>query len=335
MASIKQLTEKNDNISAIISFIRRNEKATRMELCKALSLSWACISDLVAHLIEENIRIESAQDAKTGATATKGRTPTLLSLNEKKFFLGVDINDSGIAITTLSINGKEIASKKWAEEPFSCEEDLMRSVCEKIEILMPSSENCCGIGIAMEGVRAADCGWLYPMKQGCTSVRPEILLAERYRLPTAVKHDPECVLYSVARHREDCIVVRVDKWIGVAAMKNEKILELPLELGWIRYGEQKLQNILRSCAKKGDHLEIAEALGRSVGNLTLLLGIDTCFLAGEMTAWLEGLSNVFNTALKQANPNATYDLCNVSDASNGAAKLAMAKYTPGGQTKAQ
>ena len=52
MASIKQLTEKNDNISAIISFIQRNEKATRMELCKALSLSWACISDLVARLIE-------------------------------------------------------------------------------------------------------------------------------------------------------------------------------------------------------------------------------------------------------------------------------------------
>ena len=335
MASIKQLTEKNDNISAIISFIQRNEKATRMELCKALSLSWACVSDLVARLIEENILIETAQDTKTGATATKGRTPTLLSLNEKKFFLGVDINDSGIAITTLSIGGKEIASKKWAEEPFSCEEELMRSVCEKIEELMPNSENCCGIGIAMEGMRAADGGWLYPMKQGCISVCPEVFLAERFRLPIAVKHDPECVLYSVARHKEDCIVVRVDKWIGVAAMKNGKILEMPLELGWIRYGEQKLQDILRNCAKKGDHLEIAEALGRSIGNLTLLLGINTCFLAGEVAAWLEGLTTVFNTTFRQANKNATCEICAVSDASNGAAKLAMAKYTLGGQAKTQ
>lgn len=332
MASIKQLTEKNDNISAIVSFIRRNETATRMELCKALSLSWACISDLVARLIEENILIESAPSAKAGAS-TKGRLPTLLSLNEKKFFLGVDINDSGIAVTTLSMNGKRIASKKWEEEPFACEEELVRSVCEKIEALMPSTENCCGIGVAMEGRRAEDGGWLYPMKQGCVSIHPEVFLAARFRLPIAVRHDPECVLHAVAKHREDCLVVRLDKWIGVAAMKHGKILEMPLELGWIRYGEEKLQDILRNGAQSGDFLEFAKALGRSVGNLALLLGISTCFLAGEAFTWQERLIEAFDTTFKQACKQGTYELCVASDASDGAARLAMSQYTLDGHAR--
>ena len=86
MASIRQSGERRDNIAAIVAFIRKNEKATRMDLCKALSLSWACVSDLVASLIEERILIESAQESKRAST-TKGRTPTLLSLSDEKYFL--------------------------------------------------------------------------------------------------------------------------------------------------------------------------------------------------------------------------------------------------------
>ena len=330
MPSIRQSGERRDNIAAIVAFIRKNEKATRMDLCKALSLSWACVSDLVALLIEEEILIESAQESK-GASAVKGRTPTLLSLSEQKYFLGVDINDSGIAVTTLSMNGKRIASHKWAEEPVESEAELARSVCDKIASMLSDSENCCGIGVAMEGRRAADGGWLYPMKHCCVPIFPEVFLAREFGLPISVRHDPECVLYSVAPHPADRIAVRVDKWIGVAAMKREKMLELPLELGWIRYGERKLQSILRDCVSKGDLREIAEALGYSVGNLTLLLGIDSCFLAGEGIEWLEDLTEIFEAALQKANPNATYKTCAITDASDGAARLAMAEYPLQGQ----
>ena len=126
-------------------------------------------------------------------------------------------------------------------------------------------------------------------------------------------------------------MIRVDKWIGVAAMKRGKILELPLELGWIRYGDRKLQSILRDCAKKGAYHEIAEALGRSVGNLSVLLGIRTCFLAGEVTDWLDGAADAFDAAFQSASIGGEYRICRVSDASNGAARLAMAAYSPVGK----
>ena len=325
MASIKQFEERKDNISSIVSFVRANQKVTRREICNALSMSWACVSELVAILIEDGILIESDCGARA-TSAAKGRNPSYLSLNEKKYFIGIDINDSGFAITSLSINGEMISSKKWEAESFATEEALELSVCKKISEFLCDKKNCCGIGIAMEGMRAESGGFRYPIADNWVPVFPQLFVAKRFGLPVSIRHDPECVLYSVAHTCQDCVTVRVDNWIGVAAMKRGKILELPLELGSIRYGKRKLHHILHNCAQSGDYCEIAEALGRSVGNLTILLGIETCFLAGEITEWLEGCRDRFDVAFKEANPHGEYKICFVSDASDGAARLALADF---------
>ena len=91
MASIKQFIERRDNIAAIVAYIRSVGKATRIEISSALSLSWACVSDLVALLIERGVIEESSERDKNAASVSRGRTPTYLSLNEKKYFL--DINN--------------------------------------------------------------------------------------------------------------------------------------------------------------------------------------------------------------------------------------------------
>jgi hypothetical protein len=325
MASIKQFEERNDNISSIISFVRSNQKVTRREICNALSMSWACVFDLVAILIADGILIESNLGVKTSSTE-KGRNPSYLSLNEKKYFLGIDINDSGFAITSLSINGEIIASKKWEAETFSTEEELELSVCKKISEFLYDKKNCCGIGVAMEGLRSENGGFYYPIANKWLPVSPQVFIANHFELPVSIRHDPECVLYSVAHTCQDCMVVRVDNWIGVAAMKRGKILDLPLELGSIRYGNQKLHTILHNCAQNNDYYEIAEALGRSAGNLTVLLGIKTCFLAGKVTEWLERCRDKFDTSFREANPRGEYKICLVSDASDGAARLALADF---------
>ena len=329
MASTKQLVEKKDNISSILSFIRKNTGATRMELSSGLSLSWACVSDLVALLLSEGILTESPPPQDSEVASAKGRTPTRLSFNEEKYVLGVDINDSGIAITVLSMSGKLISAKKWEEEIFDDEEDLSQSVCEKIETMLLSPENCCGIGIAMEGTRTADGGWRYPVRIGSISAHPQTFINERFGLPTFARHDPECVLYSVTdRSSEDCILIRVDNGVGVAALKHGKILELPLELGHTYFNQLKLKDILKGCIKQNDYRHIAEALGSRSGDLTTLLGIKKCFLAGDVSRWFESVSGIFEEAFKRSGSDVSYELCSITDASDGAARLAMAEYSP-------
>ena len=172
MASIKQFGERRDNISAIVSFIRGRGATTRMEICEALRLSWACVSDLVADLIGDEVLIESAPSANNVSSA-RGRIPARLSLNENKYFLGVDINNFGIAVTSLSMNGMQIAFKKWEAKHFKDEKELIRSVCDHISEMLPRKEDCCGIGIAVEGMRTEDGGFRYPMIDGCASVSPQ------------------------------------------------------------------------------------------------------------------------------------------------------------------
>ena len=90
MASIKQFIERRDNIASIISFIRNKGSATRMEISSALSLSWACVSDLTALLIADGL-VEEIRRADGVGSEAKGRQPSYLCLSEQKYFLGIGI----------------------------------------------------------------------------------------------------------------------------------------------------------------------------------------------------------------------------------------------------
>ena len=60
-------------------------------------------------------------------------------------------------------------------------------------------------------------------------------------------------------------------------------------------------------------------------NLSVLLGIQTCFWAGDVVKWLDGSEDSFTSTFKQANTQGKYQLRVVSDASDGATRLAMAE----------
>lgn len=326
MASTKQLIEKRDNIASIVSYVRTRGKATRMEISSALSLSWACVSDLTAFLISEGI-LHELRKSDTQSSEAKGRTPTYLALSEKKYFLGVDINDTGIAITVLALNGKRLGTRKWKSERLESTEELIASACRKIEEMMPKNADCLGIGVAMEGRRSEDGSWGYPLACGVVNMRPEVDIEKRLGLPVFARHDPECMLYAAVDSLDaDCLVIRVDTGIGVAAMKKGRILELPLELGFIQSGGTTLRRILRSCAKEGDYTAIARELGLAAANLSWLLGVKKVFLVGEIIEWLADVREVFDKAFRSVGGCMEYEISNIGDASEGAAKVAMAEF---------
>ena len=327
MASTKQINERLKNIAAITAYVRGEGRATRMEISSALSLSWACVSDLTAHLIASGILSEQRRSERDGAEA-KGRTPTYLTLAEDKYFLGVDINDSGIAICALGINGKILRTRRWDAERLDDMDALRHSVREKVDKMMGEGE-CLGIGIAMEGERAQNGSFAYPLSSGVAEVAPEHFLLD-LGLPITVRHDPECMLYAAADASDtDCMAVRVDTGVGVAAMKNGRILDLPLELGFTRRDGRLLRHILKDCRRTGDYNEISIALGEAVGNLALLLGVKKVFIVGEIIEWLGSVREGFDTAFCTVARSIKYEISTIEDASVGAARLAMADYPCG------
>lgn len=328
MASAKQFLERRNNIAAIVGFVRSRGKATRMEISSALSLSWACVSDLVSLLLEDKILEESVEKNMSDA---RGRTPTYLKLNKDKYFLGVDINDSGIATTLISLDGTKISSKKWEAKFFLDEQTLACAVCDKIEMALARKEDCLGIGVAMEGMRRSDGAWGYPTPSGSFLFYPDSIIEKRFDLPVFVRHDPECMLYAVAESLElDSMVLRVDTGVGVAAMKKGRIMELPLELGNIFVDGERLRKHVFDCTalKKCsfDEAHLGEKLGYAAANLAMLLGLKKVHIVGEIIEWFDKIEEEFSFAFSKVKKDTEYEVSKISDASEGAAKVAMAEY---------
>ena len=327
MASIKQFIERRDNIASIISFVRSKGAATRLEISSGLSLSWACVSDLASLLIERRILTESKKKSGAQQTETVGRTPAYLTLNNEKYFLGVDINDTGISISVLDLCGKKTDYKKWEAELLDDDGELAESVCEKIDVMLKSREGCCGIGVAMQGARSGEDKWIYPVTNRYVQFDPMTVIKNRFSLPVFVRHDPECMLYAVVDNISvDSMTLRVDNDIGVAAMKNGRILEVPLDLGHIYVGERKLKTILNECDASGDYTEIAEELGLASANLAKLLGLKKVFIVGKIIEWIDGVSVPFDRSFRRVSSRIEYVVSNVVDASEGAALVAIAEY---------
>lgn len=328
MASTKQFIEKRDNIASIISFIRDNKAVTRLEISSGLALSWACVSDLISLLIEQKIVLESKKKSDARAAEAVGRVPMRLTLNPQKYFLGIDINATGIAITILDLNGQKRNYRKWDAEILHNTEELGISICDKIRVMLgENSDDCCGIGVAMQGACSDGSLWTYPIHKGYVKFDPKAVIENCFSLPVFVRHDPECMLYAVMDSIfVDSMAVRVDNDIGVAVMKKGRILEAPLELGHIYVGNKKLKAILNDSESSGDYMRIAEELGLAVANLAKLLGLKKVFIVGEIIEWFDKVEEQFFASFRRASSSIECVVSNAVDASCGAALVAMLEY---------
>ena len=122
------------------------------------------------------------------------------------------------------------------------------------------------------------------------------------------------------------MAVRVDNGVGVAAMKDGRILDLPLELGGVRIGEKRIVDILREGIAAGDYNEFMRVLGLGAANLAMLLGIKKVFIVGEIVNFFPEYSEVFSGAFNSVSRSVEYVVSTVLEASCGAARVAMAEY---------
>ena len=110
MASKEQLFQKQNNVSKILAQIREKGAVSRMELCDGLSLSWACVSDLVSEMITLGL-VEEGRTVACG----KGRVPTILQLNESKLFVGIDAHDTGMSASICDLYGNKKCNVQISE----------------------------------------------------------------------------------------------------------------------------------------------------------------------------------------------------------------------------
>lgn len=236
MPSEKQALERKENIALILEYLRVHGPKSRRELSAELQLSWGCISELVSILLERGILLEGIIEN----TGRKGRIPSVLSLNDRICFLGVDINRMGLKAAVCNLCGQKTAQYS-GEIAFSSKEALMDSVSDFISDVREKHSNLFGIGFAMQGIHdEKEDVWSFPSEE-CIIIDFNKDFGDKLDIPFMVEHDPDCILYGSLNHESGSnkMVLRLDRGIGATVYKEKAIARNnAMEIGYMVINEQ-------------------------------------------------------------------------------------------------
>lgn len=346
MPGKKQSVERRENITRLLALLRAKGPMNRRALASALNLSWGCISQLCALLLEEGLLQETSGQAE----GTRGRTPSILSLNPEICFLGVDVNRMGLTGAVCTLCGGKIADYS-AEMRCRSREELIESVLALIGRVRSRHERLAGVGLAMQGLyHAGEEAWLFPGLDG-PGISWQRELSKRLELPVLVEHDPACILYGSmgADTSLSRMVLRMDHGFGATLYRDHRLIrENPMEMGYLSIDSQgrRLHDVASLSAiekavplpKDAEMLtpeqrqafeEAASHIGRALGNVSHLMAPDEILLCGEMIRYYDCFGAALNRAYQQAaapRQAARLTPVFVTDAALGAARMIMEAY---------
>jgi len=337
LPSEKQYLERKENVSSIIRYIRASGPQSRRQLSNGLSLSWGCISELVAILLSKKILVEDVSCSYSG----KGRVSSVLSLNTEICFLGIDVNKNGLKACVCNLLGEK-TEEFDGKLNYDSKADLIRSVIDFVKPVLDKLENVAGIGFAMQGIfHSNKNAWEFP-SDNSIFIDPEKEFEKAFGLPVITEHDPNCILYGcIDENEENKMVVRLDSGIGASVFKNGSFLKDELfEIGYFVVGEngERLHQIISKEAIERNtserHLEeylnyAGKHLGIALGNICNFLRIDGIYVCGDLVTKYNLLNDSFYKFYEKtviAECAAEIITVYVTDAAFGAAKIAMDNF---------
>ena len=345
MPSKKQHQERQENISEILKYFRKNGSVTRKQISYDLYLSWGCVSELVAMLLSKNILVEAAPCEHKN----RGRWPAFLQLNPEIHFLGVDINRNGLKGCICNLLGEK-GAKFSGELRYDSKNRLIESVVEFVNTIIKQHKNINGIGFAMQGILNLQNNiWEFPAEKSI-SIAFDKDFAERFDVPVVVEHDPNCILYGcVDTNEKNCMVVRLDRGIGAAIYKDNTFLKKDLlEIGYLVVYENgtRLHDIVsvntiektlggnirpEYCGEETERCfhNIGKYLGIALGNICNFIHLDEIFLCGDLILHYSLFSEAMMKSYKMTvltEQAAKISAIRITNAAFGAAKMAMDRF---------
>jgi len=240
----------------ILDYLRRKEKASRVDIARSLNLTKGTISTIVGDLISQQFIIEIGEGK---SQEHGGRKPVLLSLNSsEKYVVGVDIGTTSIVLALANLKGEILKKNRVPTSP----NKSVDNIAHQVEILIKelindtnkSNESIIGCGISVAGVVEKNNGYIVvspdfnwkdvPIKKifeetngldmvfdNCTRV---MTLGEKW--------------YGLARNVKNAFFVNIGYGIGSALIINGEIYNNHSEFGHVFITKKQVQC---NCGKFG------------------------------------------------------------------------------------
>lgn len=352
---INQQYMKDQNLTNVLKLIQKHGRLTRRQIEASSGLSWGAVSKVTSILLE----LSYIKEIKSASGSAPGRTPIFLEINEKEHFsIGLDINRTGFYGVLISMKNEACFSVKKSI-PVYTKENIINTIFDIInEILdLADGHNILGIGAAIQGQVDSVNGISvsFPEVDDWSNVPLASIISKKFGIPAFLEHDPECILYACSSQnsKDDMLLIRIDKGIGMAVMLNNKIFRRfgAFEIGHTTvvpdgalctcgragcleayasingmervYGDsfhvlsENAKNANPKAVKAFD--DMARYLALAISNTANLFNIKNILLCGEMFNYKDLF---YNTFINHCDTDLKFFTADVKNASIGAAMIA-------------
>jgi len=216
------------NRNAVLDFIKENSPVSRTDIWEQMNLSRASVTQIVKHLIEENLVIEKGVGNSNG-----GRKPNYLEFNKfAKYILVFDWYSKSFCVTNLI---GEIIYRKQVElnidiEPQKFIEVIVGQVKKALSTTKLDKENVIGLGLVMPGIIEPVKGVVkLSVEQGWKNVNIRDMMEDAVQIKTYLDRQGNMdaigeYLYGRNKGIKDFVLVELEKeGIGMAMIMNNEL----------------------------------------------------------------------------------------------------------------
>ncbi len=214
------------NCATVLNSIQESDAVSRREITVRTGLSWGGMTKIVNKLLEKGY----IKEEKPDKSSSGGRIAGVLRVNtEKNFVMGLDINKTGLRAVVMNLRGDVLQNYRAAANA-ETKDGFLDAILRFTETVFADfPEKIISIGVAMQGIVNYKTGVSvrFPGISEWENVSMKEILETKYGVSVFVEHDPDCLLYPHIdrQSRENVVLLRIDKSIGMAVAIGDKIIK--------------------------------------------------------------------------------------------------------------
>lgn len=326
---INQDDMKRNNCLDIFYLIKALKKTTRKELKDITNMSVGAISNIISLLIQKGY----VEERKAAPTKMQGRIPSYLQINSTIVSIGVEIGALGITVEVFNLKNKSL-KKIVYEDGYKTKDEVFEKLFEMLDSVYKefNEYHIMSIGLGIQGMvdTKNQLSVFMVAIENWKDVPVAKIVSERYNTYTYIEHDTECMLFDYVGNTEieNCVLIGIDKGIGMAAMLGGNIVsgkgmwefghafaaieetegvdhthtleDYASEMGLVYRDGRKISEIAKA-AENGEEKakELFALMGKNLGialyNVIQLLHPEEIFITGRMTKY----SHLYEDVMKK------------------------------------
>ena len=183
---------QSSGIQVILRTIKEYGPLSKRDLQRMTGFSWAHISQVTNHLMEEGYI------AKVEKQATAGRKADKLDINmEDNYCIGVDLSNQNLLVLITDMKGRVIEKSECQWEQWN-QKQILDKLFEILDGLISkySDRHIFGIGFAVQGTVDISNGVSVYIEgiDGWENIPLVAIIQERFQIETILAHDPDCLM---------------------------------------------------------------------------------------------------------------------------------------------